>query len=522
MNTKLGPGIAVGDIDMDGLEDFYVGGTDQKNGQLFMQKTNHNFESRSIFEKKREDMAVLLVDIDLDSDLDLISIDGGGIADMMKKSYTDLIFLNDGKGNFDPFELLQREGRGSCVEMSDFDKDGDLDMFIGGKVINGSYPNSPKSYLLVNENGNFTDRTSEVFASNKNLGMVSDALWTDFNNDGYMDLIVVGEFMEVRFFKNNHGKLVDVTMDTGLENMCGWWNSIISRDFDQDGDMDYIVGNLGQNNDLKASPEQPVTLYAKDFDNNGSIDPLISCFINGKEHLVHPRDVVLSQISSFRNRFLNYESYANATMDETFTENDLKDAYILKATNFSSTYIENMGDGKFKAVPLPLQAQFAPVYGIQSQDYDNDGFLDLLISGNHYSVEPSSGPFDASIGALFLGDGAGNFSYVNPSESGINTNGDAKGTATILNNSQNIWTLIGQNSDRLQVYSSLSLQHHITIEPLEIYALVHLKNGKTVKYEFPYGDSYLSQSSRVLTFSIDETDYVEVFTGTGEKRILTF
>ena len=522
MNTKLGPGIAVGDVNKDGFEDFYVGGTEQKNGQLFVQDSKGNFQSRSILEEMREDMAVLLVDVDSDSDLDLISIDGGGIANMVKKSYTDLIFVNDGRGNFEPTELLQREGRGACAEMVDFDKDGDLDLFIGGKVINGSYPNSPNSYLLLNENGKFIDHTNEIFGSEGNLGMVSDALWTDFNNDGNVDLIVVGEFMEVRFFRNSDGKLTDVTQGTGLKNMNGWWNSIVSGDFDQDGDTDYVVGNFGQNSDVKASLEEPVTIYAKDFDGNGSIDPLLSCFRNGKEHLIHPRDVVVGQISPFRNRFLDYESYANATMDKTFTENDLKDAFIVKATNFSTTYIENLGNGKFKNVPLPLQAQFAPVYGVQVQDYNSDGFLDLLLVGNHYSVEPSTGPYDASIGTLLLGDGSGSFSYVTPSKSGINTTGDAKGSATLITAHQNIVTLIGQNTEKLLAYSSFTSAQPMAVKPMELYAMVHLKNGKVMKYEFPYGDSYLSQSSRFLTVNKEATNFVEFVTATGEIRKQTF
>ncbi|MGB6151314.1 MAG: VCBS repeat-containing protein, partial [Pricia sp.] len=363
----------------------------------------------------------------------------------------------------------------------------------------------------------FEDRTNDIFDGDGNLGMVSDALWTDFNDDGYIDLIVVGEFMDVRFFKNKEGRLVDVTQETGLKNMNGWWNSIVSGDFDQDGDTDYVVGNLGQNSDVKASPEEPVTIYAKDFDGNGSIDPLLSCFRNGKEHLIHPRDVVVGQISSFRNRFLDYESYANATMDKTFTENDLKDAIIVKATNFSSTYIENLGNGKFMAVPLPLEAQFAPVYGIQARDYNMDGLLDLLLVGNHYSVEPSTGPYDASIGTLLLGDGA-NFSYVKPAKSGVTTTGDAKGIATMIAADKNTLTLIGQNSEKLLVYSNRTTHQYIAVDPLELFVKVHLKNGKVVKYEFPYGESYLSQSSRFLMINNEATDFVEFITATGEKR----
>jgi hypothetical protein len=402
--------------------------------------------------------------------------------------------------------------------LADIDKDGDLDIFIGGRVINGSYPNSPQSYFLANEQGNFVDKTFEVFSDDTDFGMVSDAIFTDFNNDDWLDLIVVGEFMEVRFFLNTKGKLSEITASTGLKNMSGWWNSIVSSDFDQDGDTDYIVGNLGQNSDVKASESEPVTLYAKDFDKNGSVDPLMSCFRNGEEHLIHPRDVLIGQISAMRNRFVDYESYANASMENILWTKDLKEALILKADNFQSTYIENLGNSKFKSASLPIQAQFAPVYGMQVNDYNHDGFLDVFLAGNHYDVEPFMGPYDASIGTLFYGDGMGGFTYVSASESGLKNNGDAKGMATLLTKEGSVLTLIGQNSNKLLAYESKIIGQILPAQPFEVSAWVYLRNGKKIKYEFTYGNAYLSQSSRFIVVDPQKTLKVEFKTAKGEIR----
>ncbi|MFD2099094.1 VCBS repeat-containing protein [Flagellimonas iocasae] len=519
MYNQLGPGIAVGDVNADYLEDFYVGGSKQKFGSLFIQQKDGTFAPKDLSdEKPREDMGVVFVDIDSDGDLDLLSIDGGGVWEMTRKDYKDVLYVNDGKGNFSPTTLLERDSRGSVVRLADIDRDGDLDIFIGGRIINGAYPTSPKSYVLKNNDGTFEDATQSVFGSDGKLGMISDALWTDFDNDGWMDLIMVGEFMEIQFLKNENGKLVNHTPKTGLTNMNGLWNSIVSGDFDADGDIDYIMGNLGLNNDFKVSPEEPLTLYAKDFDENGNIDPLISCFRNGSEHLIHPRDVLIDQINGMRNRFLDYESYSVADMEHTLSEKDMDGAQIYKATNLASTYVENLGNGKFKSHSLPIQAQFSPIFGMQVNDYNADGHLDVLIAGNQFTVEPFMGRYDAFVGLSLLGDGKGGFTSVSTTESGLDISGDAKGMATISSSDGQQYVVVAQNSGKLQSYSFGNKIKHLMPETMDAYAIVHLKNGSSFKTEFYYGESYLSHSSRSLGYDPSSTNYIEIVDYLGEKR----
>ncbi|WP_067032910.1 VCBS repeat-containing protein [Allomuricauda sp. CP2A] len=519
MYNQLGPGLAVGDVNGDNLEDFYVGGSKEKKGGLFLQQADGTFAPKEFGgEEPREDMGLVFADIDSDGDLDLLSVHGGGVWEMTRKDYKDLIYINDGKGNFSSKTLLERESRGSVIRLADMDRDGDLDIFIGGRVIHGAYPTSPKSYLLQNNGGSFEDATEAVFGSDGRLGMISDALWTDFDDDGWVDMIMVGEFMEIQFLKNEKGRLVNITSQTGLTNHNGLWNSIVSGDFDADGDTDYIMGNLGLNNDFKVSPEEPLTLYAKDFDENGNIDPLVSCFRNGSEHLIHPRDVLIDQINGMRNRFLDYESYANADMSSTLSKKDLDGAQVYTATNLASTYVENLGNGKFKSKSLPLQAQFSPIYGMQVHDYNADGRLDVLVAGNHFSVEPFMGRYDAFVGLCLLGDGQGNFKTVPTNESGLDISGDAKGMATIQSASGEKSILVGQNSGTLQSYSYGAKMEQLMANPMDAYAIVHLKNGSSFKTEFYYGGSYLSHSSRSLGYETVTTDYIEIVDYLGKKR----
>ncbi len=519
MYNQLGPGLAVGDVNGDNLEDFYIGGSKEKKGGLFLQQADGTFTTKEFGgEEPREDMGLVFVDIDSDGDLDLLSVHGGGVWEMARKDYKDIIYINDGKGNFSSQTLLERESRGSVVRLADVDRDGDLDIFIGGRVVHGAYPTSPKSYLLQNNGGSFEDATEAVFGSDGKLGMISDAIWTDFDDDGWVDMIMVGEYMEIQFLKNKNGKLENITSETGLTNHNGLWNSIVSGDFDADGDTDYIMGNLGLNNDFKVSPEEPLTLYAKDFDENGNIDPLVSCYRNGSEHLIHPRDVLIDQINGMRNRFLDYESYANADMDRTFTQKDLDGAQIFRATNLASTYVENLGNGKFKSTSLPLQAQFSPIYGMQVHDYNADGNLDVLVAGNQFSVEPFMGRYDAFVGLCLLGDGKGNFKIVSTNESGLDISGDAKGMATIQSANGEMGILVAQNSGKLQSYSYGTKMERLRAKPMDAYAIIHLKDGGSFKTEFYYGGSYLSHSSRSVGYDTASTDYIEVVDYRGEKR----
>ncbi|MBR9855241.1 MAG: VCBS repeat-containing protein [Algicola sp.] len=521
MNTNLGPGIAVGDVNGDLLEDFYIGGTKEKSGKLFIQDNGGKFLEQSITcAGLREDMGVIFADIDGDGDLDLVSIDGGGIEEMARQDYTDFIYYNDGNGNFTCKPFLKRKARGGSVELADFDKDGDLDIFVGGRVINGFYPKSPQSYILRNDADGFKDVSMEVLPK-QDLGMVSDAIWTDFNNDGWFDLVVVGEFMEITFLKNNKGAFEDVTKNTGLQYTSGWWNSITSGDFDGDGDMDYVVGNFGLNSDFKCSPEQPLTIYTRDVDGNGTIDPLISCYREGKEHLIHTRDILVDQISALKGKFKDYQSYASADFDEVKEAAGLNNAGQLKAYEFASSYIENLGNGKFAMSRLPNEVQFSPAFGMLADDFDNDGNLDVLITGNQFDVEPFIGQSDASIGYCLLGDGQGGFTVVHPSQSGLSLSGSAKGAAIIQLANNGVAALVGINSGQMLAYGyDKNESKTIALQANDAFAVITTKNGKNKKIEFPYGNTYLGSSSRTLKYDQSQTLEVRITDYRGKSRKL--
>ncbi|WP_273277782.1 VCBS repeat-containing protein [Maribacter polysiphoniae] len=519
MNSRLGPGIAVGDINADGIEDFYVGGGKGQNGSFFIQQNDGGFlEKPLLSEETHEDMGTLLFDIDGDGDLDLLVISGGENSTKLKQGYTDRVYLNDGQANFKGKDFFTRPDAGSFVKAGDYDKDGDLDLFIGGRYVSGSYPLSPNSYLLKNENGQFHDVTQAVFNNERKFGMLTDALWTDFDNDGWLDLIIVAEFSEPLFYKNDNGNLINVSKSTGLENCSGWWNSINSGDFDKDGDTDYILGNLGLNSAYKASAEEPVTIYAKDFDANGTIDPMITCYRQGNEHLIHSRDVLNSQIVAMKGRFRTYEAYANAPFDRTFSKKELKDAYTLKATMLTSMYMENMGEGKFKMKELPIEAQYAPIFGTLVEDFNGDDNIDVLLVGNLYATEALTGAYDALSGLCLLGDGIGGFLPVKATESGLKIDGDAKGLVELGAANGDAILLASQNLGELKAYSYTTNKLVMHPKPRETHALVHMKDGSSYKKEFAYGSSYLSHTSRQLKVDKTKTDYIEFFSYTNQTR----
>ena len=344
------------------------------------------------------------------------------------KHLQDRLYTNDGKGNFTlstdalPAMLVSK----SCVAARDFDHDGDLDLFVGGRVIPGKYPVTPESFLLQNNGGRFENVTASVSQKLSTLGMVTDATWTDINGDGWEDLVVVGEFMAVEVFLNNQGKSLDQSTDKFFDTpLTGLWNNLIAFDFDRDGDEDIIVGNVGLNTQLRASSVQPITMVYKDFDNNGSVDPILNNYIQGKPYPFPSRDELLDQMYSMRPRYTTYASYANAQLNDIFSASDLKDATTLKATVLESVYLENKGN-KFVQHNLPAAAQFAPLYTMTLIDYNKDGNMDLVVGGNQSSIRIRMGVIDANFGQLFMGDGKGNFTLVPQDKSGLSITGDMK------------------------------------------------------------------------------------------------
>jgi hypothetical protein len=504
--SQEGPGIAVADVNADGLDDIFIGGSTSYSGKIFIQGKNAVFSSYTLpGNNNYEDMGALFFDAEGDGDNDLYVVSGGSGLPPGNEFYSDRLYINDGRGNLaiDKNALPDERVCGSQVTAADFDKDGDLDLFVCGRVSLENYPLPPRSFLLRNDskgsNIRFTDITSLVSADLERPGLLASALWTDFNGDGWSDLILAGEWMPLTFYKNDRGRLINVTQGTGLEKFTGWWNSITAGDFDKDGDIDYAAGNLGLNTQYKVSQNEPMRIIAKDFDLNGSLDPVCSYFVQGKSYPIYHRNILLSQIPSFKNIYKTYEDYAKSSMDDIFPENTLKDAYIRDSRFFESAWIENLGNGSFRIHPLPIEAQISPVFGMLAGDYDSDGNCDLLITGNSYSSNVYTGQYDASIGLFLSGDGRGGFSPVPGRESGFFVDGDAKALAELSLKDGSSLILAAQNSDSLKVFSVTGTKTKIIrIKSDEVSAELTYNNGLKEHREFYYSTGYLSQSSRIL------------------------
>ncbi len=524
MHSRNGPGISVGDVNGDSLEDFYVAGSARHAGMMFLQNTDGKFTKHKIpaIDSLVDQMGVLLFDADRDEDLDLYVVSGGTEHSQSAQVYQDHLYLNDGSSNFElqASALPDLRESGSCVVAADYDKDGDLDLFIGGRIIPGQYPLPASSSLLRNDtNGTtvrFTDATSHVAPELEKAGMVTSALWSDYDNDGWIDLIVAGEFMPVQFYHNEKGKLMNSSDKTGLNHISGWWNSLLGGDFDLDGDTDYLAGNLGINTRYRGTAKEPICVYTSDFDKNGSLDPVMSYYVQGEKHIAHSRDELISQISAIKGRFKTYLPYAEASFEKSFLPSELEKAYVVCSEWFETSYIENLGQGKFAMKALPLEAQFAPVFGMLSDDLNEDGHPDVLLIGNSYATEVNTGRYDASMGLYLYGDGKGNFYPMEVAKSGFEADYDGKALVRLNNKSQHI-ILTGNNSGPLKAFSRSINSKLFHPASDDAYAIVALNNGKTFKVEFYYGSSYLSQSSRSLLYTADATKII-IFSYTGERR----
>lgn len=525
-HSQGGPSLAVGDVNGDQLDDFYVGGSAGFQGALFIQKKEGGFEQKvQDMDASFHEMGSLFFDADGDGDLDLYLVSGGTNYQSKIEKYQDQLYLNDGVGNFKPSNGLPNiSSSGSSVIAADYDKDGDLDLFVGGRVVAGQYPKIPKSYLLRNDSKEgriqFVDISDELPNQGK-LGMVTSALWTDYDNDSFLDLMVVGEFMPITFIQNKKGKIQNST--STIQHSSGWWNSLTAGDFDQDGDIDYIVGNLGLNSRYEASVEEPVCIYAKDYDKNGRIDPVMCHFIEGENYIAHSRDMLIKQINSMRSRFKTYTQYGTTPFDRSFTKKELADAQIMKAETFATSYIENLGGGKFKIKAMPMPTQIAPIFGLLTDDFNGDGYLDVMMTGNSYATEIMVGQYDACKGVVMLGNGDGSFSMWNQNESGFLVDGDAKALVKIkLANNESIY-LASRNRKDLMAYTSISKKGNTKCIPLnqdDEYAILN-NSEKEIRMEFFHGSSYLSQSQRVLEVK-DNLKKVTIYNSKGEKREVKF
>lgn len=532
--SEYGPAVAVGDINGDGFDDMIVGGSAFHSAQIFLQQANGKFIQKSLLapkdtlNKRSHDMGLLLFDADGDGDADLFIASGGYENEANSPDYQDRLYVNDGKGNFtyDSTALPQNFTSKFCVRAADYDRDGDLDLFISGRVDPGNYPKPVSSFIYRNDSKNgkihFTDATAAVAKDLINSGMVCDAVWTDFDNDGWPDLILSGEWMPVTFLKNNKGTFQNVTKATGLSNNLGWWNSISAGDFDNDGDIDYIVGNLGQNSFFRGNTEYPVRAYAKDFDKNGIYDMIPSLYLpdqegNKKEFPAQGRDDLLKQVNAFRKKFPSYKSYAVATMDQVLTKDDRREALILEANDFQTALLRNDGGGKFTLIPLPVEAQLSVINGIVADDFDGDGNLDLVLNGNDYGTEVSVGRYDALNGLFLKGDGQDHFHALTIMQSGIFIPGNGKALVKLKSATGQYLLAASQNRGALKIFKLKKNAKTLDLEPLDVKATVEYKNGKRTVQEFYYGSSYLSQSGRFLLFD-EHVNSVEIINSRGIAR----
>lgn len=511
--SQMGPGLAVADINNDGLEDVFMGGAKFKSGKFLIQQPNGKFKTQYLISefdslsKRSEDMGVLLFDADRDGQQDLYIVSGGNEDYPNAASFQDRFYHNLGNGRFEHQEsaLPQFFTSGSCVRAGDYDNDGDLDLYIAGRLTPTQYPKATSSTILRNDSKKgmvkFTDVTKEAIPSLINIGLVCDALWTDFDNDNDQDLIVTGEYMPIRVFKNEKGKFTE-EKSTGLESYLGLWTSINGGDFDGDGDIDYIVGNVGENALFKGTKEFPAKLLSGDFDANGNYDVFPFIYLptaenNPKMKLVpfNGKEDVSKQYNPLRIRYTTYKEYSEATFENLLTPEERKNAVENTLNYNASSYIENTGNGTFKIRALPVYAQFAPINGTIIDDFNADGNLDVLLVGNNYGNEILIGKYDASNGLLLEGDGKGNFKC-NP-HAGFQAVGDAKALVSLAGYDGKIKVLVAQNQGETLLFSSNRKGSIKTILPQKSRVSYVLK-GKKVMREVYYGASYLSQSSRAI------------------------
>lgn len=536
--SSLSPGIASGDLNGDDLDDFYIGASIGSSGAVYFQTTDGKF-TRGDFQKSNpddlqfEDAGALIFDADGDGDNDLYVATGGNEHPKNDPNYIDRLYVNDGKGNLTrKTEALPAiYTSSSCVVGSDYDKDGDIDLFVGGRQIPGEYLASASSTILKNDGGKFTDISAEAAPELKDLGMVTSAIWTDYDNDSNLDLIITGDWMNITVMKNQGGKFVNKTTEAGLDKSSGWWQSISGCDFDNDGDVDYVVGNFGTNRRYKNTVSSvdgsalPLEAYLNDFDGNGTKDFVMCYYQNDltdhKDKLfpVKTRERILEQIPSVAEKFKTWDSYGKATMTDLFGEKELADAVHKNAYEFHTSILVNEGNGKFTMKYLPNQVQISSTFGVTIDDFNDDGFMDILQHGNFYNTEIEITRHDAGTGVLLLGNGNCEFTAVPSIYSGFWSNGDAKGMSVLLAGiSKQPVVLCGNSAGPLKAFSMT--EKNVKALPLkqnDAFAVITMKDGKNCKYELYNGSGYMSQGVKYVRLT-PNISAISVTDFTGNSR----
>ena len=459
--SQNGPFISVGDVNGDGMEDFYIGGAAGQSGELYIQTGEGKFAKAESqpweADKASEDMGSVFFDADGDGDMDLYVSSGSNEFPEGSPLLAHRLYINDGKGAFTKSSgaIPSITTSGMAVTAGDYDGDGDMDLFVGGRVTPAKYPYSPRSCLLKNDGGKFTDVTETDAPGLVTPGMITDAEFTDFDKDGDMDLAFVGEWMPICLFQNDGGKFKDVSKDKGLDDhSSGWWYSVAPADLDGDGDMDFICGNLGANNKFHPSGEKPLQVYSTDFDDNGTNDIVLAKFSNDKKCLpVRGRECSSGQMPFILDKFPTYQSFAEASLQNIYTEDKLNRALKLEAKDFESCVIIN-NNGKYEMSILPIEAQFSPIAGAIVMDVNKDGNMDIVAAGNNFGAEVETIRYDAGRGTVLLGDGKGGFKPVNLLESGFFAPGDVKDIKLIhVGADKKPVILVANNNAQMQAFS---------------------------------------------------------------------
>lgn len=516
--SQLGPGVAVTDLNGDGIDEFILASAKGQETQMVNYVDGALHAKKLWDDKDNEVLAPLFIDIDGDGDKDIYLVSGGVESGGKDELLEDRILINDGKNNFSVSEtvsLADTRFSGSTVSAADYDRDGDLDLFVGGRVNPHEYPTAPRSVLLRNttesaDQPQFENAMDSDGKALTDLGMVTSSLWTDYDNDGWIDLFVTTEWGPVHVFRNQDGQLVDVTEDAGLAKFSGWWNGISGRDFDNDGDIDYVVTNFGLNTKYKPTPKTPSRIYYGAFGDSDE-KRIIEAKVYGDTVLpVRGKSCSQNAMPFIREEFETYHDFAVSELVEIYPKESLENAQLFEVNELRSMLLINDGEGEFFAQPLPSIVQISPAFGVVTSDIDGDGNTDIYIVQNFYTPQRETGRMAGGLSVLLLGNGDGTFRPITTRESGLGVTGDAKGLSIAdINNDQKPDFVISVNDSPTRIFENLSKNSFLCVElsgseknPSAIGATVTVEysNGSSQSAEVAAGGSYLSQSTNKLFF----------------------